>query len=109
MDEHIHRAITVGLRQRGVDVLTVQEDGRTGDPDWQVLDRATELGRCLFTQDEDFLTEADKRLAEGRNFGGVIYAHRLKISIGTAVRDLRLIAESSDFDHQANRVEYLPF
>ena len=26
MDEHVHRAITVGLRLRGVDVLTAQED-----------------------------------------------------------------------------------
>jgi len=109
MDEHIHRAITEGLRQRGVDVLTVQEDHRTGDPDWKVLDRATELERCLFTQDADFLVEADLRLAEGRAFSGVIYAHRLQISIGNAIRDLHLIAETSDFEDQANRVEYLPF
>jgi hypothetical protein len=26
MDEHVHSAITEGLRNRGVDVLTVQED-----------------------------------------------------------------------------------
>ena len=28
MDEHVHRAITAGLRLRGVDVVTAQEDGR---------------------------------------------------------------------------------
>ncbi len=33
MDEHIHRAITSGLRLRGVNVLTVQEDGYGGYPD----------------------------------------------------------------------------
>lgn len=33
MDEHIHRAITAGLRMRGVDVLTVQEDQCTGFPE----------------------------------------------------------------------------
>lgn len=27
MDEHVPRAISVGLRLRGVDVLTAQEDG----------------------------------------------------------------------------------
>ncbi|MEQ8958316.1 MAG: hypothetical protein RLP02_10380 [Coleofasciculus sp. C2-GNP5-27] len=26
MDEHIRRSITLGLRLRGIDVLTVQED-----------------------------------------------------------------------------------
>lgn len=33
MDEHVRRAITNGLKLRGIDVLTVQEDGRTGTPD----------------------------------------------------------------------------
>ena len=27
MDEHVHRAITNGLKLRNIDVLTVQEDG----------------------------------------------------------------------------------
>lgn len=38
MNEHVHRAVTNGLRLRDVDVLTVQEDGRTGFPDPLVLD-----------------------------------------------------------------------
>ena len=33
IDENVARQITIGLRLRGVDVLTVQEDGRTGYPD----------------------------------------------------------------------------
>lgn len=33
MDEHIHMAITIGLRFPEVDVLTVQEDDRAGTPD----------------------------------------------------------------------------
>jgi predicted nuclease of predicted toxin-antitoxin system len=61
MDEHVPRSITAGLRLRNVDVLTVQEDGRTGFPDPQVLDRSTELQRILFTQDDDFLVEAHYR------------------------------------------------
>jgi Domain of unknown function (DUF5615) len=40
MDEHVHRAITIGLRLRGIDVLTVQEDGLTATPDPLILDRA---------------------------------------------------------------------
>ncbi len=28
MDEHIPMAITLGLRMRGVDILTAQEDGK---------------------------------------------------------------------------------
>ena len=42
IDEHIPRAITAGLRLRGVDVL-IQEDERAGTPDPILLDRATKL------------------------------------------------------------------
>ena len=58
MDVHVHRAITTGLRLRGVDVLSAQEDGHRTAPDNVLLDRATGLGRVLFTQDEDLLAEA---------------------------------------------------
>lgn len=50
MDEHVPRAVTVALCLRQIDVITVQEDGLTGSRDPQVLDRATELGRILFTR-----------------------------------------------------------
>ncbi len=43
MDEHVHRAITTGVRLRGVDVLTAQEDGQRQVSDNVLLDRATEL------------------------------------------------------------------
>lgn len=53
MDEHVPRAITVGLRLRGVDVLTAQDDGQRHMPDDILLDRASDLVRVLFSQDED--------------------------------------------------------
>jgi rRNA-processing protein FCF1 len=108
MDEHIHKGITDGLRQRGVDVLTVQEDGRTGTPDPLILDRATELQRIIFTQDQDFLAEANRRQVEGMSFAGVIYAHQRLVTIGDCIRDLEIIAKASDPEDLANCVQYLP-
>jgi predicted nuclease of predicted toxin-antitoxin system len=61
MDENVPIAITEGLRMRGVDVLTVQEDGLTSFPDPVVFDRAIELQRIVFSQDQDFLAEAKRR------------------------------------------------
>ena len=49
MDVHVRREITVGLRTRGVDVLTAQEDGAAALDDPLLLDRATSLGRVLFS------------------------------------------------------------
>jgi len=57
MDEHVHRAITTGLRLRGVDVLTAQDDGRRQVPDEVLLDRSSDLRRVLFSQDDDLLAK----------------------------------------------------
>jgi Domain of unknown function (DUF5615) len=108
MDEHVPRAITLGLRQRGVDVLSVQEDGREGQDDSALLDRATELSRVLFTQDRDLLAEGTRRQQEGRLFAGVIYAHQRGLSIGQCVQELEVIAGVCEPDDLANRVQYLP-
>jgi len=108
MDENVHRAITSGLRLRGVDVLTVQEDSRSGLEDPLVLDRAVELRRVLFSQDEDLLAEARERQTEGRSFPGVIFAHQLHVTIGDCVRDLELISEAADPADLSDRVEFLP-
>jgi hypothetical protein len=108
MDEHVHRAITAGLRLRGVDVLTVQEDERTGFADTLILDRATELQRVIFSQDADFLAEAARRQSENVNFSGVIYAHQLLVSIGDCVKDLEIIAKAANCRDFANSVYYLP-
>lgn len=78
MDEHVPKAITVSLRMRGLDVVTAQEDGRSGEDDPALLDRATELGRTLFTRDDDFLVEAHRRQREGIEFFGVVYGHQLR-------------------------------
>ncbi|MBI3014292.1 MAG: DUF5615 family PIN-like protein, partial [Candidatus Tectomicrobia bacterium] len=66
MDAHIPRSITLGLRMRTVDVLTAQEDGAETFLDPGLLERATQLGRVLFTFDDDLLREAVKRQEESK-------------------------------------------
>ena len=108
MDENVPIAITEGLRMRGVDVLTVQEDGLTSFPDPVVFDRAIELQRIVFSQDQDFLAEAKRRQAEGISFPGVVYGRQLRVSIGDCVRDLEIIAKVGSPEDFTNRVQYLP-
>lgn len=73
-----------------------------------LLDRSIELGRVLFTQDDDLLAEATKRQREGLPFGGVVYGHQLHVPIGVCVRDLEIIAKAGEPGEFKNRVEYLP-
>lgn len=108
MDENVHGAITSGLRLREVDVLTVQEDNLSGFADMLVLDRATELGRIVFSQDRDFLVEAKHRQSRGVPFPGIVYGHQLVVQIGDCIRDLELIAKLGELQEFENRVQFLP-
>lgn len=109
MDENVPRQIATGLRLRGIDILTVQEDDRSSLPDPQVLDRATELQRVLFSRDDDLLAIANQRQQDGIFFYGVVYSHPQTSSIGDCVRDLELIAKICDPEDCINQVQYLPF
>ncbi|MGQ9556152.1 MAG: DUF5615 family PIN-like protein [Anaerolineae bacterium] len=108
MDAHVPSAITMGLRQRGVDVLTAQEDGADRLSDLALLDRASALGRVLFTYDRHFRAEAARCQRSNISFSGVVCADFLRISIGACIRDLELIAKLASPDEMRNRLEYLP-
>ena len=108
MDQNVPRAITVGLRLTGLDIITAYEDGTTEMSDAELLDRSGELERILFTQDDDLLAEAAKRQREGIPFRGVIYAHQLRVSIGICVRNLEIIANAAEPEDLINRVQFLP-
>jgi hypothetical protein len=108
MDHHVDAAITEGLRKRGIDVLTCRDDGTTTWDDEHLLERAAQLGRVLFSQDDDLLAIARRWQQQNQSFTGLIYGHQLDLSIGQAVRDLELIAGVYDPDDIRDRVEYIP-
>jgi hypothetical protein len=114
MDHHVPRAIIQALRVRGIDVLTAYEDGADQTPDSEILERAAQLGRALFTQDNGFLSDYDflaiaaEYQAEGRLFSGVIYAHQTAAAIGVYIRDLEVVAQSCEPDELHNQVLFLP-
>ena len=108
MDVHVPYSITIGLRLRGVDVLTAQEDGSRQLEDAALLGRVTTLGRILFTRVDDLLREGALRQNRGETFAGIIYAHQLDVSIGQCVIDLELVAKASQSDEWISRIEYLP-
>ena len=108
MDVHVPAAITAGLRQRGFDVLTCQDDGTTQLTDDEVLLRATRLGRVLFTQDEDFLEIVARWHATKKPFFAVIYCHQLAAGIGKIINDIALISEVLHAEELGRGAIYLP-
>jgi len=108
MDHHVPKAITVGLRLREVDVITAYEDHTDQLDDYQLLQRAHELNRALFTQDDDLLEEAAKSQREGMPFSGVIYGHQLRMTISACIHDLEIIAKGGESQDLENQVIFLP-
>jgi len=108
MDHHIPKAITVGLRLRGVDVVTAYEDGTDQLDDDLLLKRAHELKRTLFTQDDDLLEEAAKCQRKGVLFSGVVYGHQLRVTIGVCIQNLEIIAKNGEPEDLENQVLFLP-
>jgi hypothetical protein len=108
MDVHIPKAITNGLRLRGIEVLTTQEDGTMELPDNELIERATHLRYVLFSFDVDMLIEGQRLQNENIEFSGIIYARPLKISIGECVKDLEIIATIAELEEMMNKIEFLP-
>ena len=107
-DHNMQVAVVAGLRQRGIDVLTTLEDQHDRHPDDRVLDRAKSLSRVVVTHDQDFLELASERLANSKEFPGIVFCHLETASIGTLVAELSLIAEAATYDELLNQVVWVP-
>ena len=75
----------------------------------ELLERASVLGRVLFTQDIRFRAMAQNWQRQEKKFGGLIFGHQLGGTIGQFVKDWELIALASESDEWMNAVEYIPF
>jgi hypothetical protein len=90
----------------GDPITTKRPNPAAGDPD--LLDRAGFKSRVLYTQDDDFLAEAARRQKLGISFSGIIYVHPLRLSIGSRIRDLEIIAKTGETEDLRYRVIVLP-
>lgn len=101
-DEHVSRAVINGLRQRGVDVLSVPEAHRIGTADNEQLAFALAEGRVLLTYDTDYLALH----AAGVSHAGIVYANQYT-PVREVIRGLMLIYQALDSAEMTGQVEYL--
>jgi predicted nuclease of predicted toxin-antitoxin system len=107
MDVHVPLPITRGLRRRGVDVLTAQEDQTTRLSDPELLQRSRKLGRILFSQDEDLIVEAVRCQRERETFATVVYARQLDLSIGRCIGDLEILTQAAGPEDAQGQIIFL--
>jgi hypothetical protein len=108
MDHNVHGDITKGLRERGVDCLTLEEDSNKDAPDEVVLARAIALRRVVVTSDSDFLRITTQWVRTGREFAGVVYFPQNRLSVGALIDQLEFIAFASLPGELKNALKRLP-
>ena len=101
-DEHVARAVVRGLRQRGVDVLTVPEAGLLGASDQDHLEYAKTEGRVIFTLDDDIL----RLHAAGVEHAGIVYVSQ-QTSISEIIYGLMLVYQILEPENMMGHIEYL--
>ena len=102
MDEHIPRAVSEGLRRRGVDVLTTQDAGMLGAFDRHHLTLAAEHQRVILTRDADFL----RMHAAGIRHHGIVFVLE-SAPIGGLIRDLMVLCDVLTPADMVGHVEFL--
>jgi predicted nuclease of predicted toxin-antitoxin system len=108
MDEHVDSLVTEQLANRGIDVLTVQDDGHDSLPDDVILRRAYDLCRVLVTQDRDYFAEATKLNEAGGDHYGIGYLRDIDVPLMQIVADLEMYAVCCEADEVMNTIVRLP-
>ncbi len=103
LDEHVATLVARGLRQRGADVLTIGEAGRSGMPDPDQLRFAAAQQRVVVTFDADYLQLA----TSGAEHYGVAYCHPTKYSPAQLLQILIVLFGVMDREERRNHVEFL--
>lgn len=91
-----------------LDIVRVQDAGLSGTNDPAILEWAAQQGRVLLTHDVSTITRyAYQRIQAGKPMPGVFEVNR-KISTGTAIEDIILLAECSREGEWEGQIRYLP-
>lgn len=101
-DEHVAKAIALGLRRRGANVETVVDAGLLGASDDVHLAHALAQRRVVITQDADFLRLA----ASGAAHAGLIYAHQ-NTAVGQIIRGAINVRQSMTAEDMLGRVDFV--
>lgn len=101
-DEHVARAIVVGLRQRGIDAVSLPEANLLGSSDINLLNYAHADGRIIVTHDSDFL----RLHAAGHPHAGLVFAPQ-NHPVGDLIRRLILIAQVLSAEEMIGHVEFI--
>jgi hypothetical protein len=107
IDVHVPYPITKGLRLHSINSVTAQEDGRGQASDEDLLLRAAQPGRPMFSQDADQLRIAADFQSRAVQFSGLIYAHQASRGYGECIERLLILSMVYEEGELDGQVEFL--
>ncbi|MBI2542780.1 MAG: DUF5615 family PIN-like protein [Candidatus Aenigmarchaeota archaeon] len=102
-DEHIELSVVGGLKQLGIDILSVDEIGKRSYDDIDILNSAKDNGRVVVTRDSDFL----RLHAQGVEHAGIVYVRKF-LEIGIIIKEIEKISLLFEPEHLKDRVIFIP-
>ncbi len=103
LDENIPVAVSVALRLRGYDVLTVKDVGRKSLSDFEQLEYASSQNRVIFTFNvADFCKVHSEFMSKGLNHAGIILSRQLPIT--TTVKGLLKLLSDTKAEELRNNI-----
>ena len=107
IDENVNIAISEGLKRRGIDAFSAKESRNLGLSDEEHLKYAVKNKSVILTHDDDFLTLADNWRKESIEHYGIIYVHRMKLTIGECIRKIEFLTKVLSAEDLKNHIEFL--
>ncbi len=106
-DVHIDLRITSGLRRRGIDVVTAQDQGFSELDDESLLVAALQQRRILLTNDTDFQGIAAKNQSIGQMFAPILFWPQNLHSIGQIINTISEFSSQRDYDESCSLIFFL--
>lgn len=107
-EDSMSRALVRALQARGIDVTTALAEGMIEYPDADHLERATQLGRVLFTFNVgDFYQLHTEYLAHGKTHAGIVLRPQQRYSVGEQMRRLLKLIATKPAEEMKDTVEFL--
>ena len=106
-DEHVIAPLVEALRTRGMDVITVQEQGWTGMSDANLLAESLRAQRILLTNDQDFLGLASRCATQGELFAPIFFWPQQQRTIGKLIRNIIREANRDNYASICSRIFFL--
>ena len=106
-DEHVIALLVEALRQRGMDVVTVQERGRERADDTELLAEAFHEQRIMLTNDQDFLVLASQHAARGDAFAPIFFWPQRQRPMGQLIQSIIRAANQQEYAKACSQVFFL--